>query len=148
MTKPSFDPTSGQDTGMGTGFSSMPVVDLSKALVVGRSQINRVVVSKILERSGLRPVSLDPEAALKALKSPLPGAIVLDGGADNKDCDALMAPLLALRGTFGKDAVRVLFLSIRVLSPQDLVALPAIDAPVTKPITPERLLAVLERLRS
>ena len=34
--------------------------DLSRVLVVGKSQITRIVVSKIVERSGLRPVSESP----------------------------------------------------------------------------------------
>jgi hypothetical protein len=31
--------------------------DLGRVLVVGMSQINRIVVSKIVERSGLKPVA-------------------------------------------------------------------------------------------
>jgi len=33
------------------------VTDFSRVLVVGKSQITRVVVSKIVERSGLKPIS-------------------------------------------------------------------------------------------
>ncbi|RVD48257.1 response regulator, partial [Mesorhizobium sp. M2D.F.Ca.ET.140.01.1.1] len=65
--------------------------DASQVLVVGNSPINRVVVSKIVERCGLKPVSESPDMAARTLRSLAPGAIVLDGGSDNKDCDNLMS---------------------------------------------------------
>lgn len=123
-----------------------PTIDLGKALVVGRSPINRVVVSKIVEKSGLRPLSVDPETALKTLQSLVPGTIVLDGGADNRDCEMLMTPLLALRRLSGRNAPSVILLSTRIMDADDLSALAPVDAAVAKPITPELLQPVLERL--
>jgi CheY-like chemotaxis protein len=147
MSKSSVDPARGLVIDLDPEISATQLVDSTKAFVVGRSQINRVVVSKILEKTGLRPVSLDPEAAIKALHSPIPSTVILDGGPENDDCNALMAPLLALRDKFGKDAVCVLLLSTKVLGQDDLALLPAVDAGVAKPITPEGLTAVLERMR-
>lgn len=147
MTQSSLDPRRGQYLDTDSNTSDNSVIDASRALVVGRSQINRVVVSKILEKSGLRPLSLDPEAALKALGAPLPGTIVLDGGADNRDCDALIPLLTQIRTGLGGNAPRVLLLSTRVASDEALAALPVVDAVVAKPITPERLQSVLDRLR-
>ncbi|RUV25538.1 response regulator, partial [Mesorhizobium sp. M1A.F.Ca.IN.022.04.1.1] len=49
------------------GAAARLPADFSKVLVVGKSSINRVVVSKIVEKSGLKPISEPPEAAEKAL---------------------------------------------------------------------------------
>ncbi|TGQ25185.1 response regulator, partial [Mesorhizobium sp. M4B.F.Ca.ET.214.01.1.1] len=67
--------------------ASARAADFSKVLVVGKSSINRVVVSKIVEKSGLKPISESPETAGKALAGQAPGAVSLDGGPDDKDCD-------------------------------------------------------------
>jgi CheY-like chemotaxis protein len=134
------------DTSPGGGSPAVLTVDLNKVLVVGRSQINRVVVSKIVEKSGLRPISEDPESALRTLQTIVPGTVVLDGGVDNRDCEALMAPLAALRRLSGTEAPCVILLSTRILSADDLSALTAIDAAVAKPITPELLQPVVDRL--
>ncbi|TIU00605.1 MAG: response regulator, partial [Mesorhizobium sp.] len=45
------------------GAAARLPADFSKVLVVGKSSINRVVVSKIVEKSGLKPISEPPEAA-------------------------------------------------------------------------------------
>ncbi|MEP9370770.1 response regulator [Mesorhizobium sp. KR1-2] len=123
-----------------------PSIDPGKALVVGRSPINRVVVSRIIENSGLRPLSEEPEAALKTLQTLVPATIVLDGGADNRDCDMLMQPLQALRRQFGKNVPGVILLTPRIMSADDLAPLVAVDIAVAKPITPELLQPMLERL--
>ncbi len=115
-------------------------------LVVGRSPVNRVVVSKIVERSGLKPISEAPETAEKALQVFLPGTIVLDGGADNKDCDALIAGIAAVRRLGGGRTPSVILLSNRNGTPQSLGLSSIVDAAVAKPITPERLQPVIETL--
>lgn len=122
------------------------VIDTAKALVVGNSPVNRVVISRIVEKSGLRPISEDPEAALKTLDAQLPGIVLLDGGADNRDCDLLMPSLVALRQRFGARAPRVILLSVRIVSGEGISELPVVDAVVAKPITPEVLQPVLNRL--
>jgi CheY-like chemotaxis protein len=124
------------------------VTDLSRVLVVGKSQINRVVVSKIVERSGLKPVSESPETAAKILRTLIPGAIVLDGGADNKDCDTLMSCIATLRRTSGKSLPSVILLSTRTGTSESLGLSSVIDAVVAKPITTERLQPVIDRLIS
>ncbi|WP_246688637.1 MULTISPECIES: response regulator [unclassified Mesorhizobium] len=120
--------------------------DFSKVLVVGKSSINRVVVSKIVEQSGLRPISESPETAEKALAGIVPGAIVLDGGPDNKDCDRLMSAIDALRRASAKALPAVILLSARTGTPDSLGLSSIVDAVVAKPITPERLQPVIDRL--
>ena len=120
--------------------------DFSKVLVVGKSSINRVVVSKIVEKSGLKPISEPPEAAEKTLAGHLPGAVILDGGPDNKDCDRLMSAIDALRRVSGKPLPAVILLSTRNGTPESLGLSSVVDAVVAKPITPERLQPVVDRL--
>jgi CheY-like chemotaxis protein len=122
------------------------LMDFSHVLVVGRSPINRVVVSKIVEKSGLKPISESPEMAAKTLRSLIPGAVVLDGGADNKDCDALMSGIDALRRTSGKALPSVILLSTKNGTPESLGLSSVVDVVVAKPITTERLQPVIDRL--
>ncbi|OJU48776.1 MAG: response regulator [Mesorhizobium sp. 61-13] len=124
------------------------VVDMSKVVIVGKSRINQVVVSKIIEGLGLKPVPETPETATKILLAMVPGAIVLDGGADNKDCDALMPTIAALRRASGQSRPSVILLSNRTGSPENLSLSGLIDVVVAKPITPDRLQPVLNRLIS
>jgi len=120
--------------------------DLSQVLVVGRSPINRVVISKIVEKSGLKPISESPDTAARALRSLIPGAVVLDGGSDNKDCDGLLSSIDALRRASGGSLPPVILLSTKNGTPESLGLSSVIDAVVAKPITPERLQPVIERL--
>lgn len=121
-------------------------VDFSRVLVVGRSPVNRVVVSKIVERSGLKPISETPETAEKALQVFIPGTVVLDGGADNKDCDGLMSGIAVARRIAGRTAPSVILLSNRTGTRESLDLSGIVDVVVAKPITPERLQPVIDRL--
>lgn len=115
-------------------------------LVVGKSQITRVVVSKIVERSGLRPVSEPPENAQRTLSSLRPGTVILDGGVDNCDCNHLYAAISAQRRISERNMPLVILLSTRLGTPQSLSLSPLVDAVVAKPITPEALQPVVDRL--
>ncbi|CAN7714839.1 response regulator [Mesorhizobium sp. LjRoot246] len=126
--------------------STEAIRDPSQVLVVGKSPINRVVISKIVERSGLKPISESPDTAVRILRSLIPGAVVLDGGADNKDCDNLMSSIDALRRISGKSLPPVILLSTKNGTPESLGLSSVIDVVVAKPITPERLQPVIDRL--
>lgn len=76
----------------------------------------------------------------------MPGAIILDGGADNKDCDNLLPSIDALRRASGKSLLPVILLSTKTGTPQSLDLSNIVDAVVAKPITPERLQPVIDRL--
>jgi CheY-like chemotaxis protein len=126
--------------------STEAIRDPSQVLVVGKSPINRVVISKIVERSGLKPISESPDTAARILRSLIPGAVVLDGGADNKDCDNLMSSIDALRRASGKSLPPVILLSTKNGTTESLGLSHVIDVVVAKPITPERLQPVIDRL--
>ena len=131
---------------MGRKANAEMIMDLSQVLVVGKSPINRVVVSKIVERSGLKPISETPEMAAKTLRTLVPGAVILDGGADNKDCDALMSGIDAMRRASGRSLPSVILLSTKIGTPESLGLSSVVDVVVTKPITTERLQPVIDRL--
>ncbi|MDF3154004.1 MULTISPECIES: response regulator [Mesorhizobium] len=131
---------------MTRGSTTEAIRDPSQVLVVGRSPINRVVISKIVERSGLKPISESPDTAARILRSLIPGAVVLDGGADNKDCDNLMSSIDALRRASGKSLPPVILLSTKNGTTESLGLPGVIDVVIAKPITPERLQPVIDRL--
>lgn len=135
-----------RDGTRGEGGSLGLKPDLSSVLVAGLSQINRIVVSKIVERCGLKPVAESPTTAIRVLPVLFPAVVVLDGGVENRDCDVLLPGITALRRVSGRDLPAVILLSNRTGDPQSL-ALPAVvDAVVAKPLTTERLQPVIERL--
>ena len=142
---------SGQELAGGRLNNAVPLgavlaPDFSRVLVVGRSPVNRVVVSKIIEKSGLKPISETPEAAAKMLRTVFPGTVILDGGVDNKDCDGLMARLASLRGACRHDAPSVILLATKAHCEADPAPLAGVDAVVAKPITTELLQPVIDRL--
>ena len=122
--------------------------NFSLALVVGKSHINRLVVSKIVERSGLRAVLEAPETASSALRNLRPAVVILDGGPENSDCDAALIEIAEQRRAFGGSLPLVILLSTRNRTPGELSHSRAIDAVVAKPFTPESLQPVVERLLS
>jgi CheY-like chemotaxis protein len=121
-------------------------VNFSLALVVGKSQINCIVVSKIVERSGLKAVVEVPERAAKTLTGSSPGIVILDGGPDNHDCDAALIDIAERRRAFGSNMPLVILLSTRNVAPESLPHARAIDAVVAKPFTPESLQPVVDKL--
>lgn len=142
---------SGQELAGGRLNNAVPLgavlaPDFSRVLVVGRSPVNRVVVSRIIEKSGLKPISETPEAAAKMLRTVFPGTVILDGGVDNKDCDGLMARLASLRGGCRHDAPSVILLATKAHCEADPAPLAGVDAVVAKPITTELLQPVIDRL--
>lgn len=126
------------------GRSEKMTPDHTRVLVVGTSPINRIVVSRIIESAGLKPISETPEGAAKALRVMLPGTVILDGGADDRDCDLLLPEIGAMRRLSGGATPGVILLSISRHAP---AALPnMVDAVVTKPIMPENLQPVIENM--
>lgn len=147
MTKNRVEPGFDEDRSFETRDPSLGLMpDPSRVLVVGNSQINRIVVARIVEKSGLKPVTETPVAAVRILPLLFPGLVVLDGGADNRDCDALVGGIAALRRVSGGEMPAVILLSNRTGSPETLSLPGIIDAVVTKPFTTEQLQPVVELL--
>lgn len=147
MSKWSHEPRSGSAVSAALGYDDAEDGDgLATVLVVGKSQITRVVVCKIVERSGLKPVSESPDAAQRLLSALKPATVILDGGVDNSDCNHLLAGISAQRRVSDRRLPRVILLSTRLGTPESLSLGPNVDAVVAKPITPEALQPVVERL--
>jgi CheY-like chemotaxis protein len=138
------------DDGSTTAFSSAgePVFAAPPplVLVIGRSRVNSVVVGRIAERSGLRSLSQQPEHAVDAISAHEPAAVILDGGADNRDCDGVLFTLKSARNASGGKSPVVILLSTRNVAHVATEDSDVIDAVVAKPILPEMLLPVLDRL--
>lgn len=121
-------------------------VDFGLALVVASSQINRIVVSRIAERAGLKVVAEGPERAVEILSARLPGTVILDGGSDDRDCEALMERLAAHRQTAGDHTPFVILLSNQHPPAGQPAKGGTIDVVVAKPITPDRLQPLIQSL--
>jgi CheY-like chemotaxis protein len=122
------------------------VVDFSKILVAAKSPINRIVLAKIVEQAGLKPVAESPETAGLTLLGLIPGVVILDGGAEIRDCDELIPVIARTRSTLQRALPVVILLSNRNGTVESLGLSAVIDAVVAKPITPEKLQPVVERL--
>jgi len=118
--------------------------DMSRVLVAGNSQINRIVVCKIVERSGLKPVSENPVSAVRVLPLVFPGLVILDGGPDNTDCDGVIGAVVALRRATGRKLPAVILLSNRAADPASFSGV--VDVVVTKPFTADHLQPAVDRL--
>ena len=116
-------------------------------VVVGRSRVNLIVLSKIIERARMRPVSEVPEKAGHLIESCRPAIIVLDGGADLHECDAVLDQIMAQKRMSGGGAPFVIMLTPNNQVQKTLVAGGTIDAMVAKPLTPERLQPLIEQIR-
>ena len=136
---------SNRGSGSPAAFAANDDVNFNYVLVVGKSPVNRVVVAKIVERSGLKTASEVPDKALDVLYSLRPGTVVLDGGPSNSDCDEILARIDAQRRATGRRVPAVILLSTREPA-EDKVASNAIDAVVAKPLTPETLQPVVDGL--
>ena len=146
MTHFAFRPARGHDMKL-TMQDPGKETNLSLALVAGRSRINCLVVSKILERCGFKPTSDTPEELARRLHTLRPGLVVLDGGVDNRECDVLIAGLADMRRLSANRTPCIVLLSTAVGGGGTSLSLSTIiDAVVAKPITPEALQPVVERL--
>ncbi|MEQ1953905.1 response regulator [Mesorhizobium sp. CN2-181] len=128
------------DEPMAEGASAGPLM----VLLVGRSRINAVVVSRIVQRSGLHSISEPPERAADVLASMQPALVILDGGSKNADCEDLMPSIRAMRRTVGRPAV--ILLSTGNFAEITPAYADIVDAVVSKPILPELLQPIVDRL--
>lgn len=128
------------------GRSHARTSDYGLALVVCSSPINRIVVSRIAQGVGLKVLAETPEDAGAALEARMPATVILDGGADNRECEHLMERLATQR--MAADGRTPLVILLTNANPQahDTACDPVIDAIVAKPITPERLQPLIHRL--
>ena len=119
-----------------------------RVLVVGRSPVNLVVVSRIVERTGLKARSEAPETSLAAFAEVDPAILILDGGPADRDCDGLIEPLreVRLRRTIPLPGIILLSTLGRNATQAPVVSI--CDMILSKPITVDRLQPAIEALRA
>jgi CheY-like chemotaxis protein len=115
-------------------------------LIIGRSPITCIVIAKIAERAGLKAVTEKPETAAGRLAELIPGLIIIDGGVENRDCDQVVPALTGTRLATGGMLPATILLSNANTAHDQAAFGGMIDAVVAKPITPENLQPVIERL--
>lgn len=123
-------------------------INRSLVLVVGESTINCVVVSRVVERMGLKVKSERPNVAAATLLSMEPAIVILDGGAQNRDCDVLLNDLREKRNASEGLFPAVILLSTANHGTQDVAIAPVVDMVVAKPLTVDRLQPAIESLRA
>lgn len=120
--------------------------DLSRVLVVGNSQINRIVVARIVERAGLEPVCEPPASATRLIPLIFPALVILDGGPDHRDCESVAAGIAALRRISGGRLPAAILLANRNPAPLSPLLCRITDVVVTKPFTTRQLQPEVEML--
>lgn len=123
-------------------------INRSTVLVVSLSPINSVVVSRVVERMGLRAAAARPDGACDAIRSTNPGIVILDGGADDRDCDGLLGELERKRDETGGVFPSVLLLSTANTVGANPKNPHVVDMIIAKPLTVDRLQPAIDTLRA
>lgn len=123
-------------------------INRSLVLVVGESTVNCVVVSRVVERMGLKVRSERPSVAAATLLSMEPSIVILDGGAQNRDCDILLDDLRQQRNATAGHFPAVILLATANRGAEDAPIAPVVDMVVAKPLTVDRLQPAIESLRA
>ncbi len=111
-------------------------------MVVSASPVSRVVVSRIVERVGLRSVAVGIKEAVETLHKRRPGLVILDGGAD---LTVIGAELARCRDDHDGMPL-VIHLTLQNATSQGLEGGEIVDASVAKPVMPDSLQPVIVRL--
>lgn len=146
---PVQDPVSGNDSGDGPLLNAD--VDLGLVLVVASAAVERVVISRIVERTGYRTLSRALAEATPPPGHGLPALVILDGTAGDES-DRLVERFTRLRRpTGGAQAPLVILLGNAGPPERQVRASGIVDMVVARPITPDRLQPIIrdmmERLR-
>lgn len=120
------------------------VIDFDLALIVARSVITRIVVSRIAEQAGLRTHSQTPEEASPFIAGHVPAIVLLAGGDDGNDCDDLLEQLVAIKRDSGLSRAPRLIMLMNEVAHQPHHHM--IDATIAMPATPDRLQPVIRDL--
>jgi CheY-like chemotaxis protein len=136
--------------GLGSGANGLarPAgrgVNLSLVLIICSSPINRIVVSRIVEQTGLKAICEPPQSAVETMFARQPGLVILDSGPKDDEHHHIAPAIVDHRRASGSTLPMLIVLSTKVLSPDSPFANIA-DAVVSKPITPDALQPKIEQL--
>lgn len=136
----------GLSAAAGRGSSSGTSRPASRmALIVAASPVSRIVIGRTIERIYLRSDAVAPNQALEALQRRKPVLMIIDEPLDNTLLEPLLSEVIRRRRASESQLPRV----ILIADPVQRRSLPleaAIDAVVYKPITPDALQPLVERL--
>jgi CheY-like chemotaxis protein len=125
--------------------SGVQAANLSLALIVCSSPINRIVVSRIAEQAGLKVACEIPQRATEALFSQRPGLVLLDCGPNHEEIHPIASAIVDHRRASGSRLPMLIVLSTKSLSADSPFANIA-DAIIAKPITPDALQPKIKQL--
>lgn len=121
--------------------------DPGRALIVASAPVDRIVLSRIAERACLKVAATAPAEAGEALAAQTPGLVIVDLEArtDGAPAHEALFARLAERRAASPDGLPLVIGLARSAVPTEPPG-PCIDATVAKPVTPETLQPLIERL--
>jgi CheY-like chemotaxis protein len=139
------EPRNDTVTPQSASIAAVPV-DTTLVLVGASSPVNRIVTSRIIQRCGLKTMEADLESLEEAARGNSPCIVVIDQDADH-DCTRLLEGLARLRNASAQRLPLLVKLSLTMTAQQTSSGQDdEIDAAVAKPVTPEILQPVIDRL--
>lgn len=123
--------------------SGEAAANMAQVLVIASSPVNRIVISRILERACRKPIPATHQNAESVLAENRPGMVIIDSGGDKDDHMSLLAALERLRRASPGELPRVIMIGAAA-DGQGQAGV--VDAFVAKPFTPDMLQPVVDRL--
>ncbi|MBX3572568.1 MAG: response regulator [Mesorhizobium sp.] len=147
MPNKNLDPVAPREDAPRDAIVGQAFVQPETVIVVSTSQVNLIVLSRIVERARLKAVNCEPERAGAHIARIDPLIVILDGGSDMRECDAALGPIAVQKRMSDGARPHVVLLTVRNMQPDDVDMGGLIDSLVAKPVTPERLQPLIETVR-
>lgn len=147
MPDKNHDPITPREDAPRDAIVGQAFVQTETVIVVSTSQVNLIVLSRIVERARLKAVSCEPERAGAHIARIDPLIVILDGGSDMRECDAALGPIAVQKRMSDGARPHVVLLTVRNMQPDAVDMGGLIDSLVAKPVTPERLQPLIETVR-
>ena len=144
MPNKNLDPVAPREDAPRDAIVGQAFVQPETVIVVSTSQVNLIVLSRIVERARLKAVNCEPERAGAHIARIDPLIVILDGGSDMRECDAALGPIAVQKRMSDGARPHVVLLTVRNMQPDDVDMGGLIDSLVAKPVTPERLQPLIE----
>ena len=147
MPTKNIDPIAPRDDAPRDAIVGRAFVQPETVIVVSTSQVNLIVLSRIVERARLKAVNCEPERAGAHIARIDPLIVILDGGSDMRECDAALGPIAVQKRMSDGARPHVVLLTVQNMRPDAVDMGGLIDSLVAKPVTPERLQPLIETVR-
>lgn len=147
MPNKNLDPIAPREDAPRDAIVGQAFVQPETVIVVSTSQVNLIVLSRIVERARLKAVNCEPERAGAHIARIDPLIVILDGGSDMRECDAALGPIAVQKRMSDGARPHVVLLTVRNMQPDAVDMGGLIDSLVAKPVTPERLQPLIETVR-